>query len=67
MPGELEAIREWFRTYKVAEGKAENSFLGDFLALDEALAVINGCARSYEELREGKVSPDGLWVPAAGP
>jgi len=26
MPGTLSAMREWFRVYKVPEGKAENAF-----------------------------------------
>lgn len=29
MPGKLDEIREWYRVYKVAEGKKENTYAFD--------------------------------------
>ncbi len=34
MPGTLGAVQEWYRVYKVAEGKQKNSYAFDDKALD---------------------------------
>jgi hypothetical protein len=34
MPGTLGAVQEWYRVYKVAEGKPKNSYAFDDKALD---------------------------------
>jgi hypothetical protein len=43
VPGCLDAIREWFRTYKVPDGKPENTFaLGEkFMDRAYALGVVH--------------------------
>ncbi|CAN0161443.1 unnamed protein product, partial [Hapterophycus canaliculatus] len=52
LPGVVSAIREWFRTYKVPDGKPENKF-----ALDEqcmgrsyAMKVVSECHMSWRNL-----------------
>lgn len=56
LPGTLEAIREWFRTYKVPDGKPENKFgLGEkFMDKAYALDVIKECNHSWKELITGE-------------
>jgi inorganic pyrophosphatase len=55
MPGMLEAIREWYRTYKVPDGKPENKFGLNEEFMDKAYAnkVIEECHVAWEELISG--------------
>ena len=41
-PNKIEAVKHWFRTYKVAEGKSENeiAFEGKFLSADFAMKIV---------------------------
>lgn len=45
LPGMLEQIKEWFRVYKVAEGKQENEFALEGLFQDKEFAkgIIEEC------------------------
>ena len=55
-PGMLGAIREWYRTYKIPDGKPPNVFgLNErFMDKDYAMAVIRECHHAWEELVSGK-------------
>lgn len=55
MPGMLDAIREWYRTYKIPDGKPPNVFCLDEKFMDKkyADAVIDECHHAWEELLSG--------------
>lgn len=57
MPGTVDAIREWFKMYKTADGKPENSFGFDGAAMDKkfAVQVIEETNQSWKDLLAGKV------------
>lgn len=55
MPGMLDAIREWYRTYKIPDGKPPNTFgLGERF-MDKAYAkdIMDECHHAWEELVSG--------------
>lgn len=56
MPGMLDAIREWYRTYKIPDGKPPNVFGLDerFMPKSYALEVIQECHEAWEELISGE-------------
>lgn len=56
LPGTLEAIREWFRTYKIPDGKPPNVFGLDEKFMDKsyALDIIKECNHSWKELITGE-------------
>lgn len=56
LPGQLDAIREWFRTYKIPDGKPPNVFgLGErFMDKAYALEVIKECNHAWKELITGE-------------
>lgn len=56
LPGTLEAIREWFRTYKIPDGKPPNVFgLGEqFMNKSYAFDVIKECNHAWKELITGE-------------
>ena len=56
MPGELERIMQWFKTYKLPDGKPENSFGFDEKPVDRELArqVINETHDAYKALMSGQ-------------
>lgn len=58
MPGKIDAVREWFRLYKTAEGKGENEYGYDGEAKDAkfAMAVIEETNASWKALRSGSVA-----------
>jgi hypothetical protein len=55
-PGLLEAIREWYRTYKIPDGKPPNTFgLNEqFMGKSYAMSVIAECHASWEHLMSGE-------------
>lgn len=55
LPGMLDAIREWYRTYKIPDGKPPNVFgLGEkFMGKDYANKVIDECHHFWEQLVSG--------------
>lgn len=55
LPGTLHSIREWFRLYKVPDGKPENQFALDelFMNSEYALKVIDECEGSWRNLVTG--------------
>jgi inorganic pyrophosphatase len=54
-PGMLSSIREWYRTYKIPDGKPPNVFGLDEQFMDKqyTLAVIEECHTAWEELMSG--------------
>jgi len=56
LPGTLEAIREWFRTYKIPDGKPPNKFGLDekFMNKSYALDIIKECNHAWKELITGE-------------
>lgn len=66
-----DAVREWFRLYKVPEGKGENSFAfeGRWLGRDTALEVIADTHAQYARLlaapRAAKPAKGAPWLPPA--
>ena len=55
LPGTLESIREWFRTYKTYDGKPQNEFgfNGEFLGAKYAKGVIDHAHESWKKLLSG--------------
>jgi inorganic pyrophosphatase len=56
LPGMLSAIREWYRTYKIPDGKPPNVFgLGErFMDKAYALGIMEECHHAWEELVSGE-------------
>jgi len=56
LPGMLDAIREWYRTYKIPDGKPPNVFGLDEKFMDKkyAVGVIDECHHAWEELISGE-------------
>lgn len=56
LPGTLDAVREWFRTYKIPDGKPPNVFgLGErFMNKTYALEIIKECNHAWKELITGE-------------
>lgn len=57
MPGMLSAIREWYRTYKIPDGKPPNVFgLNErFMNKSYAMEVVEECHHAWERLISGEV------------
>jgi len=55
-PGELTKIREWFRDYKVPDGKPQNSFGLDDKCMpkDYAMDIVNETHSFYKALKSGE-------------
>lgn len=56
LPGTLSAIREWFRTYKIPDGKPPNVFGLDEKFMDKhyALEIIKECNHAWKDLITGE-------------
>lgn len=56
LPGMTGAIREWYRTYKIPDGKPPNVFGLDEKFMDKqyAMEVIHECHHAWEELISGE-------------
>ena len=52
LPGTLESIKKWFQTYKVADGKPENTFAleGKVLDKESTMKLINEMNRCWKKL-----------------
>ena len=59
LPGLLRASNEWFRIYKIPDGKPENQFAfsGECKNRKYAMDVVRECAEAWERLITGKVRP----------
>jgi inorganic pyrophosphatase len=55
LPGMLSSIREWYRTYKIPDGKPPNIFglNEEFMNKEYTMKVIEECHNAWEELMAG--------------
>jgi len=62
LPGLLRATNEWFRIYKIPDGKPENQFAfsGECKNKKYAMDVIRECAEAWDKLMTGKTHPGGV-------
>ncbi|MCJ1306519.1 Inorganic pyrophosphatase [Agyrium rufum] len=62
LPGLLRASNEWFRIYKIPDGKPENQFAFSGECKNKAYAtnVVQECAEAWEKLITGKTQPGGI-------
>ncbi|KAF5098091.1 hypothetical protein D0Z00_002178 [Geotrichum galactomycetum] len=62
LPGLLRATNEWFRIYKIPDGKEENQFAfsGECKNKKYAEDVIRECNEAWENLMAGKADPNGV-------
>ncbi|KAJ3472315.1 hypothetical protein NLG97_g11095 [Lecanicillium saksenae] len=62
LPGLLRATNEWFRIYKIPDGKPENQFAfsGECKNKAYALDVIRECSEAWERLITGKTPSGGV-------
>ncbi|KAK4067581.1 hypothetical protein Trihar35433_6141 [Trichoderma harzianum] len=62
LPGLLRATNEWFRIYKIPDGKPENqfAFTGECKNKTYAMDVIRECAEAWERLITGKTQPGSV-------
>lgn len=60
LPGLLRASNEWFRIYKIPDGKPENQFAfsGECKNKKYAMEVVRECAEAWERLITGKTPRD---------
>ncbi len=56
LPGLLRATNEWFRIYKIPDGKPENQFAfsGECKNKKYAMDIVRECAEAWERLIMGK-------------
>jgi len=62
MPGFLAATVEWFKVYKMPDGKPANKFAFDDKPKDREFAenIISGCHDSWKKLMAGECPADGI-------
>jgi len=62
LPGLLRATNEWFRIYKIPDGKPENQFAfsGECKNKKYAEEVIHECSDAWEKLMTGKTPAGGI-------
>ena len=62
LPGLLRATNEWFRIYKIPDGKPENQFAfsGECKNRKYALEVIRECSDAWERMITGKQQPGDI-------
>jgi inorganic pyrophosphatase len=62
LPGLLRATNEWFRIYKIPDGKPENQFAfsGECKNRKYAMDIVRECAEAWEKLVTGKTAKDDL-------
>lgn len=66
-PGLLQATYEWFKNYKIPDGKPENKFAfgGEFKDRDYALRVVTECHEAWFRLTQGAVDAKGISLVSA--
>ena len=62
LPGLLRATNEWFRIYKIPDGKPENQFAfsGECKNKKYAMDIVRECAEAWEKLIAGKTAKNDL-------
>ena len=60
-PGLLEATRQWFKDYKIPDGKPQNRFAlgGKYRTLQETIETIVECQEAWKRLVNGETKPSG--------
>lgn len=68
-PGLLEITRQWFKLYKVPDGKPENSFAfnGEYKNREFAIGIINAAHNAWKKLKNGSIDPKGIFVSSVHP
>lgn len=63
-PGLLEATREWFRDYKLPDGKPQNKFglSGAYRNLKDTIETIVECHEAWKKLVEGRSDAKGFSI-----
>lgn len=63
-PGLLRATNEWFRIYKIPDGKPENQFAFSGESKNKAYAqeIVRSCSEAWEKLVNGKIDPKGVSI-----
>ncbi|RDA91764.1 hypothetical protein CP533_4789 [Ophiocordyceps camponoti-saundersi (nom. inval.)] len=64
LPGLLRATNEWFRIYKIPDGKPENqfAFTGECKNKQYAMDIIHECSEAWERLISGKASAGNVSI-----
>ncbi|KAG6085999.1 Inorganic pyrophosphatase [Claviceps sp. LM218 group G6] len=64
LPGLLRATNEWFRIYKIPDGKPENqfAFTGECKNKAYAMDVVRECAEAWDRLITGKTPANGVSI-----
>ncbi|KAF6062753.1 Inorganic pyrophosphatase family protein [Candida albicans] len=59
-PGLLDTTRQWFRDYKLADGKPQNDFAfnGEYKNANETIDIIEQCHKSWQQLINGETKTD---------
>ncbi|MCP8719091.1 MAG: inorganic diphosphatase [Asgard group archaeon] len=59
-PGLLDTTRQWFRDYKLADGKPQNEFAfnGEYKTADETIEIIQQCHESWQQLINGQIKSE---------
>jgi inorganic pyrophosphatase len=62
LPGLLRATNEWFRIYKIPDGKPENQFAfsGECKNKKYAMDIIRECSSAWNELMAGNSDPNSI-------
>ncbi|KAJ5026373.1 inorganic pyrophosphatase [Bipolaris maydis] len=62
LPGLLRATNEWFRIYKIPDGKPENQFAfsGECKNKKYAMDIVHECAEAWEKLITGQTPKDEI-------
>ncbi|KAK4251858.1 inorganic pyrophosphatase [Corynascus novoguineensis] len=62
LPGLLRATNEWFRIYKIPDGKPENqfAFTGECKNKAYAMDVVRECNEAWEKLITGRTAPGNI-------
>ncbi|KAG9242127.1 inorganic pyrophosphatase [Calycina marina] len=64
LPGLLRATNEWFRIYKIPDGKPENqfAFTGECKNKKYATDIVRECSEAWEKLIAGKTAPGDVSI-----
>ncbi|RDA88201.1 hypothetical protein CP532_6793 [Ophiocordyceps camponoti-leonardi (nom. inval.)] len=64
LPGLLRATNEWFRIYKIPDGKPENqfAFTGECKNKQYAMDIIHECSEAWDRLISGKASAGSVSI-----
>lgn len=65
-PGLIDKIRDWFKNYKTADGKPQNTFAFEERILDQQYAtrVVQETNKAWKDLLSGRIAPGELYVPS---